>query len=200
MFEGSKRKSLDQHLLQNLKLGSREAFTKIYDHFWEEFVIYALKLLHDKEAARDVVQEVFCKVWFNREKIDISNPKGYLLRAVKNGTIDYIRKHQLKFCDEQFLVNEKARNNIEEHTNLSDTTNQIKLWADKLPDKSKEVFYLSRFDHLSNDEISKQLNITKSTVEWHISKSLKFIRMSMSGKNIEEQLLFLFILSECYLC
>ncbi|MDN5201678.1 RNA polymerase sigma-70 factor [Fulvivirgaceae bacterium BMA10] len=169
----------DLTLLEQIKKDNKIAFGELYNRYWEELVIFALKHLHDREAAKDIVQEVFCKVWGNRQKLEVSKLRAYLFRAVKNGVIDHVKASPLKTCDEYFLSNQRSINYVEEAINFNETSQKLKTLVEGLPSRSREVFYLSRYAHLSNDDIANKLSMSKSTVEWHISKALKRIRLSL---------------------
>ena len=61
---------------------------------------------------------------------------------------------------------------------------QIKNLIDDLPDKRREIFYQSRFHHRSNEEIANEMNLSKNTVEWHISKALQQLRLSLKDASL----------------
>ncbi len=167
-------------LMERVKRSDQEAFNMLYDRFWEQMYIKALSILGDRNTAKDIVQEIWISVWERRNIIDNNNIEGYLFRAVRFKVYNEFRN--VKYRDkliEEFVQNHNAQistNNIEENMQLKDTETIIFSAVNGLPKKCKQVFELSRFEGLKNNEIADKLNISQRTVETHISNALKVLK------------------------
>ena len=172
----------DQQILEQVKMGNKIAFGELYNRYWEGLFNFGYDCLHDEEATKDVIQDVFLSIWKNREKTEITHIKAYLFQSVKYGVMKSIKAEGLKASDLDYLSDEPAANPVEETVYFNETQEKLLTLMKSLPKRSREVFYLSRFEHLTNAQIAKQLNMSKSTVEWHISQALKAFRRVLSPK------------------
>ena len=169
----------DAALLRQIRQGNHLAFAGLYDRYWGLLYRQAYNILHDDQQTQDLVQEVFCKVWANRANLDIKHPRAYLIIAVRNGVADYLKSSLLTRTDQAFLATEPSIDHVEEAMAYQETSQRLEALCKELPARSREVFYLSRFAHLSNEEIAQKLSMSKRTVEWHISESLKYLRVGL---------------------
>jgi len=158
---------------------------KIFDESYQDLVVQALRLVKNPETAEDIVQDCFIKIWDKRNNLEISGDKlAYLARMIRNSCLDFLKKRKIETSE----LNEAYQGSFEVEDVLitKDLQEKIDKTIDSLPEKCRQVFVLSRFEELSYNEISKQLNISKKTVEAHISRALKSLRISLKQ--------FLFIL------
>ncbi|MEM6814926.1 MAG: RNA polymerase sigma-70 factor [Bacteroidota bacterium] len=169
----------DNQLLKQVKRGNEIAFSNLYQSYWEDMFQFGYEIIHDKNATKDIVQDVFCRLWSNREHLDISNLRAYLLQSVKHGAIKHIKNNSLLDCDQLLMSKELATNQVEEIINFNEANEQIETIISELPPKTQEVFRLSRFTELSNQEIADKLSMSKATVDWHIKQSLRQLRLSL---------------------
>lgn len=173
-------KTIDQKLLQQIKKDNKLAFQELYNCYWEDLFNFGFDLLHDEQSTKDIVQDIFFNIWNNRQKIEINNTKAYLFQSVRYAVIKRIRHTELKECDLSYLVEEPYANSLEEAIDYEETHRKIETLMEDLPRRSREVFYLSRYENLTNAQIAEKLHISKTTVEWHISQVLKHFRLSIS--------------------
>jgi RNA polymerase sigma-70 factor (family 1) len=155
------------------------AFRELYRRNVRLLVHTAIRKTGLKSAAEDLVQETFVRFWLGRHKFDIQkNIQAYLNGTLKHCIINYFHQEQKKKTtafhdDEEVLDNETSE--YLEFNNLHEFYEQSLL---KLPQKCREVFILSRKGY-SLKEISVSMNISEKTVEAHISKALKILRVEM---------------------
>lgn len=169
----------DDKLLSLIGKGNELAFGELYNRYWENMFQFGYEVIHSKDATKDIIQDVFCRLWSNRASLDITNLKAYLLQSVKNGLIKHIKSNSLIACDELMVSEELVSNQVEEVISFNEASHQIETMINELPTKTQEVFRLSRFTELSNQEIADKLSISKATVDWHIKQSLKQLRLSL---------------------
>lgn len=168
-------------LLTSLNEGSREAFSVIYERYWFKLYRLAYKKLDSKEAAEELVQDIFVGLWQKRETLEIRQLENYLFRAVKYSVIDIIESKAVheKFVAYYEVFTDQTDQNADEDLALVDLTEAIEKGLMDLPEKSQEVFKLSRFNHLTIPEIAQKLSLSEKAVEYHLSKALKVLRVSL---------------------
>lgn len=166
----------DDQLQQLLNHGRKDAFEVIFERYWKRLYSYAFRIYAEEEICEDIVQEVFISLWEKSETSRILNLEGYLLRAVKYKIANHIR--DLKFTETHLdiLQNIPSPQQSENGIEYQEFEEKIFKEIQNLPPRSREVFLLSRFEHLSNIEISMKLNISIRTVETHISTALKHLK------------------------
>jgi len=164
-------------LTERLAQGDSDAFDQIYNRYWLSLFNVAYGLLQDKTVSQDVVQDIFLSLWFNRGHSTISNLENYLFRSVKLKAFQQLRngKVALKHLDKINMIS--FVNETENRLNFHEVEAHLNHSMEKLPVKCRKVFYLSRFEQLSNREIASQLNVSIKTVEGHISYALKRFRV-----------------------
>lgn len=154
-------------------------FEKLYKRFQPSLINYAYYLTRSSEDSVELVNDVFLSVWNkkNRLKLD-SNLKTYLYTAVKNRSINYIKKNKLMTVFDEKL---DALSDFETDHSLLEKEQHIIIQQimNDLPSKCKQVFAMSRIDQLSNKEIASLLDISIKTVEAQITKALKIFRKKL---------------------
>jgi RNA polymerase sigma-70 factor (ECF subfamily) len=175
----------NKKLFVKLVRQNEHAFEQVYRLYFPRLLSYSIKIVKDKNIAKDVVQNVFIKIWENPKVLDIENPDAFIFKTVKNASLNFIR--HLKVID-NLKIKVKERYEGEELYYIDFTGSEPTELIDKelqvgfekvlnsLPQKCKEVFALSRKDGLKNREIADKLNISTKNVEKHISKALTIYR------------------------
>jgi RNA polymerase sigma-70 factor (ECF subfamily) len=181
----------DEQLLQSLQQDSRQAFNELYFRHWEDLYRAAYTVLRDEDSAKDIVQEVFFSIWKKRHTQQIRQLSAYLFQAVKFQVARQLRHGKLLDIHVEQLGHLHAMNTTEESLHASELDALLETTLGKLPERCRDVFYLSRFEQLSNKEIAQRLNLSTRTVEWHISNALKHLRHSIENTFL---LLILFML------
>lgn len=173
----------EKELVFLLRSGEVTAFEHIYTIYYDALLNYADRLLNDSEAARDVVQQVYYKIWEGHENLDISlSIRAYLFKSVYHGSLNTLahKKNVQKYEQEQMV-------DFYFSTVIQSPEAEMELWrADMtkaldeaiatLPEKCREVFILSKVEGLKNREIAEKLNISEKTVERHMSIALSRLR------------------------
>ena len=180
----NKEGTSNHDLVVRIKNSDHHAFETLYNRLWESLYTRAFSILGDKNIAKDIIQDVWVSFWERRDKISNDNIEGYLLRAVRFKVYNEFRnsKYRNKLIEE-FVQNYNPHlqtNNIEQIIQLKDTEKAIYKAVNNLPNKCKQVFELSRFDGMKNEEIAQKLNISKRTVETHISNALKLLKNNVA--------------------
>ena len=181
----------DLELINRIKHNDKKAFEIIFREYFQVLHEYAIFYVGNSQFAEDIVQDVFLKIWDSRHKLAIhSSFKGYLFRSIHNNCIQYLRH---KAVEQNHHTIHKAKleeavlmNRLFFETGLTKLfENDIESLVDKgineLPQKTREIYILSRHRHLKNSEIAKKIQITEKSVEYHITRALESLRKYLKG-------------------
>jgi RNA polymerase sigma-70 factor (family 1) len=175
----SYRTSDEGELLKLIKEGSYPAFNELYERHWSALYGSAYNILRDKEACLDLVQDIFVWFWENRAQWELQSCKGYLLTAVKFKTANYLRNAKSR----GLVIHQLATLNVDYEDDALEVRQLevlIKEVSDRLPDRCREVFQLSRYEYLSNKEIASKLQLSEKTVENQLTIALKRLRKALN--------------------
>ncbi len=168
-----------EKVIREMGQGNKAALDLLFKHYYPKLYGFSKGFLKIEDDIDDILQEVFIKLWINREKIRGSDTfNAYIFTITKNLLINYL---QAKLKKETFKANLYQKALAEEYLtdNLAEY-NEIKDCVDstisKLPPKRQQIFSLSRKGGLSNKEIAKKMDISIKTVEDHITHSIKYIK------------------------
>lgn len=147
--------------------------------------------IHNERAAEEIVSDVFLACWTNRERlIDIESPKKYMYMAVKNKSLNYLKKYshfQVVSLDEaagEVLVDAKDVNAEIEQKEFFHKVDRI---IQKLPNQSLHVFRLIKEDGMKYKEVADILGISPRTVQTHLSRALKKIGDCLQADRLKER-------------
>jgi RNA polymerase sigma-70 factor (ECF subfamily) len=172
---------LDADLIFALKEGSQKAFNQIFDRYAKRLYHFAIGYLKSVEESEEIVQEVFLKIWNNREEISlIKSFEAYLFTIAKNGILNTIRKSKSEQAYLNYTKLHPGKNILlDEELNFKELEIAYKQSIDKLSPKRKEIYILSREQSLPNAEIAKKMNISVKTVENQMTSAISEIRKSL---------------------
>ena len=165
-------------LLDKMKGGDRESFNKVFRRYYMPLTRFCVRFVGDGDQAAEIVQDLFVKVWTNREKLTLTSSfESYMLRSVRNSAITYINKER-SHAD----VNGRIYTDDSDANDPSETLQSNNLEASyqkvlaTMPEKRREVFLASRFDGLKYAEIATKMGLSQKTVEAHMSAAIKQLR------------------------
>lgn len=169
---------MNNYLFQRIKEGSLEAFSEFYDQYSLKLLNFSMMYLNSRAEAEETVQDVFVKIWENREGLNLElSVEGYIFRIAKNELLNKIKKKVLKTETISQSTESLVFNNATEDDVLLNEMKEVLSEAmSGLPEKRQEIFRLSREKGYSNKEIAEELNISINTVESQIKKSIKYLR------------------------
>lgn len=169
----------DSELARNINAGNKNAYKELFDRYAPRVFQFSLSYLKNKSDAEELVQDVFLKIWENRESLDQSkNFKSFIFKIAVNAIYDFIRHKNIENAFSDF-----TKNNSEIGTNetwhsviFEDMQQNLQKLVVQLPEQQQKIFQLSKIEGLSNDEIATRLNISKRTVENHIYRAVSFLK------------------------
>jgi len=174
----------------DVKKGEEKAFYSLYTLLFPNLVKYVRQIVKDEFLAEDIVQELFIKIWRNRNSLNIiGQVQAYIYKMAHHSSINKLQhlatsKNRVNrmvsdeewiFIRDTYQVDELIIEDIE----CDDMDGLIRKTIDTLPEKCREVFLLSRYEDLSNEDIAQKLGISVHTVRAHIYHALEVIRQRL---------------------
>lgn len=162
--------------------GDQRAFTTLFDAHYKVTCRYVIRIIRDKDTTEEIVQATFVNLWEKRKLIreDISF-KSYLFRAAYNTALNYIKHRKVV---SNYVAKKQDKIEIVQHDYVShqpdfELKQKIAESINALPPQCQRVFRLSRESGKKYHEIADELGISKKTVEVHMGKALKMLRLSL---------------------
>ncbi|MFS8616311.1 MAG: RNA polymerase sigma-70 factor [Solitalea sp.] len=177
------RRFTDDQLIKGLCRSDPLIFQSIYRLHWRKLYHVAFHIIGDEADAEDILQDVFCSLWYRRKRLRINTAlENYLVRAVKYTAFYYLKK-QMRQNPAVPAVSEPASgNNVEDLLFQQDLESMLNALLETFPFKTRRIFSLSRFQGLSYPEIAEEMGVSVKTVEYHMSKVLR--RLSLRRKTL----------------
>jgi RNA polymerase sigma-70 factor (ECF subfamily) len=169
----------EAELFSRLSKDDVEAFTAIFNFYEPRLYPFVFNMTKSETIAEEVVQEVFIKLWVNRNSVAaLDNPAGYIFRMASNQTITHLRTkaRQHKLAKAVAQGSDEESNITEEMLELKEVQGLVNEAVEQLPTQRKLIYKLSRQQGLKNDEIAAQLNISISTVKNQLTEALRSIK------------------------
>lgn len=170
----------DKLLFRQVKKKNKKAFDTLFRKYYARLVRFGVGYVHDHDAAEEIVQELFVKIWNDGSQIEIeSSFSAYMYRSVRNLCLNNLKHEEVKekYRQEQKLVGDQ--NVGSENVNIEVFKESLNNAVIKLPDKCREIFVMAKFEGLSYDEIAAYLEVSAKTVENQMGIALKKLRESM---------------------
>jgi RNA polymerase sigma-70 factor (family 1) len=172
---------IEEQLMETFRKGSPEAFEEIFKTYWHCLYSIARSKVQSREEAEEIVQGIFATLWEKRASLLITNLSYYLVTALRNKIIDEVR---LKITQKKYW--DYYKNFIPQQSNVTDDlvvyddlSEAFERAVNRLSEKSREVFRLSRLEGRSKKEIGELLHLSEKAIEYHLTKSLKELRVQL---------------------
>lgn len=195
------KEKLDNFLLAELKSGNTRAFDRIFHDQYASLCRFSNAIIHDHDKAQSLVQGVFVKLWETRDRLEhVNNIPAYLTTMVKNTSVNYIRNEKKHIHLPDLPDDATEDSNADQHLGEIDLAEKLVLSVNSLPARCREAFEFSRYQNLSNKEISERMQITQKSVEALITRALRSLRTELADylpsarqKKWQGKLLFLLV-------
>ena len=189
-------KEKDRIRLNQLMAGNELVFSDVYNTYWESLFRYVIRILPDEDDVADIIQETFVTFWELRSRLEnVKSIKAYLFVMARNLAFRRFRERlkQGMVVDKLVDFYGETDNSMDQAFHAKELSDLIDAEIEKLPEKMREVFVLSRKEHLSYKEIAERLEISDQTVKKQISNSLKYLRLKIDEEYIPYLIILLFI-------
>lgn len=179
--------------MQEIKAGSMLAFDEVYRRYSKRLYRFSYNLLKSKEDAENIVQDVFLNLWANRLKVEKGTSlKYYIFTIAYHSSITIIRK-KIKECDYRESIRslqEPSEETVDLQTEFNELGERLTSIIESLPYRQKEVYILHKVEGLKYSEISERLGISLKTIENHMSRALKAIRLKLGKYSLISVIFF----------
>ncbi len=170
----------DEMLVKLLRASDEEAFKVIYERYWKIIYLQALKKNISPLVSEELTQSLFVSIWEKRATSQIEHLSFYLLKSIKYKVINFIESRYAKQKDiDEISTDLISDNSTDDDILLHDLNTAINKALQLLPSKTSEIFKLSRFERFSVREIAGKMNLSEKAVEYHITQSLKLLRIQL---------------------
>ncbi|REA60934.1 RNA polymerase sigma-70 factor [Dyadobacter luteus] len=171
----------DSELIDLLREGDENAFQEIYRRYWHKLYMVAARKAELEEDAEEIVQDIFVDLWERRGQVEIVELNKFLFSAVKYKVLNHIRSKMIRqeYSRETVRILGEKHSSTEEELALADLRQALKYGMAQLPLKSQEIFRLNRLEGLSVKEIAARLHIPERTIEYHITQSIRTMRVHL---------------------
>ncbi len=172
-----------QILFNQIAEGNATAFKELFDAFRQKLYAGAFKITKSADAAEDIVQEIFIRIWGNRLCLkEVENPSAYIFTIAYHESFRYLKKVA---ADQKLYESIRKRmkvadNKTEEWIEVKETEQIIHYLINKLPTQRQLIYKLSREEGLSYKEIGDRLHISSLTVKKQLQLALRNIRSGLS--------------------
>lgn len=159
-------------------------FQAVFKEYYNPLVNFVYSFLHDAEDSKEVVQNVFAKLWENKDSLQFQvSLKAYLYQTAKNSMIDFIRSskkhkgHSEIGTDLSNMLSDKHAEALDPYIIRAEIIKLLQL----VKPKNREIFELSKFEGLTYEEIAEYKQISKRTVEDNISRTMHFLKEKLKN-------------------
>lgn len=169
----------DIDVLTLLREKPETGITLIYDRYWKLLLDAAYKRIKDEQDAQEIIQDLFIGIYVRRNDLVLNSTlEAYLRNALKYRVLNYFRHQTTRERYAQIMANQPFYTNseVEQRMENADLRYRLQVAAEQLPPKCREVFILSKIEHMANAKIAEKLGISVSTVEKHISRGMDLMR------------------------
>ena len=177
----------DQQLLSLLQNSDENAFTELYNRYWDKLLVRGLTQLNSLEDMEELLHDIFVKLWNRRATLDIKYSfHTYIAAMLKYEILRLLTERRKKPSIESTNTygDKAAEDSTSKLLDFKDLQQQLEASVRQLPDKCQLVFRMSREQGLSQKQIAHALNITPKTVENHINRALRILRTTIQNIRI----------------
>lgn len=176
---------LSEYLLSGLKNGNEDAYKYLYDEYYTKLCRLANFYVRDTFVSENLVGDLIYYLWETREELIIRESlNAYLFTSIRNRCYNYLSQaHVQRESSITQLQENSLIFSMHSESDLpigilmeKELQNVVDLAISRLPEQTKKVFELKRYEDLSYEDISAQLNISINTVKYHIKSALKLLR------------------------
>jgi len=186
----------EDDLLQRIGKGEQRAFSEFVRRQWNTIYSHSLAYLRSAQRAEEVTQDIFLKVWLNREKLtEVRSQENYLFILARNHLVNETRKRIDQLYGQPSAAEASTALTPDLQTEYKESYHLLLKGIELLPEKRKQVFKMSRLEGMSNERISTELGMHKDTVYQYITKALIFLRTYLREHSDDTALVILLLTS-----
>lgn len=159
-----------------LAAGDKQAYETVFREFFRPLVAYACRLVGDRSAAEDIVQEFFCRLWEGHGLLaEVYSCRTYFYRSVRNRCMNFLRDRRMIPFEE---MTEQPEGDFWTEVLEEEVYRELYAAVSRLPDKCREIFNL-KLEGVENEEIAVRLGITEATVRSQLRRGRELLRQAL---------------------
>jgi RNA polymerase sigma-70 factor (ECF subfamily) len=173
----------DTEITWRIRNGDVGQFESFFRSSYVSLVRYAKTLIKDHDTAEEMVQDLFFRLWQDREKLNIeSSLNGYLFRSVHNKCLHYIEHNRVieRHAEEMSYSQSESQESPSDILNYKELQEKVARILERLPERCGKIFAMSRFEGLKYSEIAEKLSVSIKTVEANMGRALKEFRKELT--------------------
>lgn len=170
----------EHDLLMSIARGNEDAFRSLFVLLKDKVYSYSLHFTRSVFTAEEITQEVFLKIWLNRESLpEINSIEAWIVTVTRNLCFNQLKKKALEQKIKNSIVNveTEGEENVDNYIFYKDQLQRLGEAIDQLSPQQRLIFRLNRNQGMKNEEIARQLNISPNTVKTHMVTALRKIRL-----------------------
>lgn len=182
----------DQELLQAIRNDDEHAYTTLFRRYLRKAYAMAYARLRSKEATEEIVQNIFISIWDKRASLSINNMSAYLFTAIKYKALNIIESNIVfeKYWNYYRRFVPQQDDATARTVEFNELMEALEDGMEQLPEKTRKIFRLNRLEGRTIPEIAGLLNLSEKAVQYHITRSVKEIRLYL--KDYIASIAFLF--------
>ena len=173
----------ESEIIRRIRQGDIREFETLFRSSYASLVKYAGTMIKDQDTAEEIVQDLFFRLWQNKEKLNIeSSLNGYLFRSVHNSCLHHIEHRKVvdRHAREMLHEPETETEDPSEMLQYSELQAKIAVILERLPERCSRIFCMNRFEGLKYAEIAQKLSVSVKTVEANMGRALKEFRKALA--------------------
>lgn len=175
-------KEFGTNFLELLKAGNELSYKRLFDEYYPGLCVFAKKYTNDLDTAKEIVQDLFVKLYADRKSISFKTSlKSYLYQSVKNRCLNYIKHNKIVAGHLENIKSMHPEEPGDWSDKMIETELEVRIFelVSELPKKCQKIYKMSRVKGLTNKQIADKLSISVRTVETQISHALKVLRINL---------------------
>jgi RNA polymerase sigma-70 factor, ECF subfamily len=173
----------DNEIIRRIRQGDAGQFELLFRSSYVSLVKYARTIIKDQDNAEEIVQDLFVRLWQDKEKIKIeSSLNGYLFRSVHNRCLHFIEHTRVveRHIEDMSHRQQETQESPSDILHYKELQSRISRIMERLPERCGKIFYMSRFEGLKYAEIAKILSVSVKTIESNMGRALKEFRKELT--------------------
>ncbi len=168
----------DRYISERIASGDKKTFEGVFKEYYTQLVLFARNYIDQIEDAEEIVQQLFFNLWNKRKTLSINQSiKSYLYNSVRNNCFDFLKHEKVKAQYAGVVRRQQTyENNSTNKLIEKETISKVYQAVEMLPEKTKMIFKMNRFEGLKYREIAEKLDISQKTVENQMGIALKKLR------------------------
>ncbi len=172
----------DKNIFDRIHIDDMLAYEILFRKFYSALCNYSYKIVKDMDTAEEIIQDLFFNIWEKRHELVIeTSVKSYLYKSAYNKSILFLRHKSVTEKYENYVKSSGliTEPDASEELSLKELTEVIDRTLDELPEQSRKIFSLSRFEGLKYHEIAEKLSLSVKTIEANMGRALKLFRKNI---------------------